>query len=168
MTSSTVDPLTSQKIIFLDINGVLLTTKTARIRSKHPYFSRATEKINDFNAEAVTNLLTLLDKTEAKIVLSSSLRRMGTVQKLQQYFNAHGFGQFIIDKIDDAMQGHRGHEIKSWLDKHPHITQFVIIDDLVDEVAELFPDQLAACQCEVGFADPTVLHRALQILKRPH
>lgn len=102
------------KIIFLDIDGVLNTTKY---------------KFQKFDEECMKNLEEILDATGAKIVVSSSWRSSREIMKAS--FMEHGCTQKIWDAvIDITVRGYdyvkpksnlpivRGNEIKEWIDHH--------------------------------------------------
>lgn len=102
------------KIIFLDIDGVLNT-------SRHRYMK--------FDEEAMKNLEDILDATGAKIVVSSSWRSSREI--MIPLFSGHGCTQKIINAIIGiTVRGYdyvkpksdlpivRGNEIKEWIDRH--------------------------------------------------
>lgn len=109
------------KIIFLDIDGVLSTGRMM---------------FQQWDKEAMGNLLVLLDKTNAHIVVSSSWRDNDKAE-MAKTFKEHGCYQAIIDRIIGiTCRGYhfvvkgsklpiiRGNEIKEWVDtnlKYPWI-----------------------------------------------
>lgn len=107
-----------EKIIFLDIDGVIATPKTIKDGMFH------------LTPECEDNLKYILDNTYAKIVLTSSWR-YNTVEVTKVYMNNMGFNltPHIIDVtirayqyLDKNQKIHlsipRGVEIKQWMDTH--------------------------------------------------
>jgi len=103
------------KIIFLDIDGVINTTKY--------HFTK-------FDEECMDNLLEIINKTNAKIVVSSSWRDEDNI-RMKNNFLEHGFYESLWNKIIDiTCRGYRytikgsnfpivrGNEIKQWIDIH--------------------------------------------------
>jgi hypothetical protein len=117
------------KLIFLDIDGVLVTTKSLMAGNEYR-----------FDKECIKNLLEIITVTEAKIVISSSWREDRTLIQLQKLFEKNGLGNNIID-VTPIHGEHeiRGSEIKAFLEKCDlEIERFVIIDD-DEEMGELAP-----------------------------
>lgn len=117
------------KLIFLDIDGVLVTTRSLMDGNEYR-----------FDKECVKNLLEILTVTGAKIVISSSWREDRTLNQLKLLFENNGLGDNIID-ITPIHGDHeiRGSEIKAFLDRSDlKIDKFVIIDD-EEEMGELAP-----------------------------
>jgi hypothetical protein len=110
------------KVIFLDIDGVLNCDKTPNPR-KFPYI---------VDKKLLTRLKKLLDRTGAKVVLSSTWRcdPIGL-------FAAKYWGVPFIDVCPDKPRSPRCKEITSWLADHPQVTRFVVIDDEDDELDDL-------------------------------
>ena len=105
------------KVVFLDVDGVL--------NSVRDYYSIDLATDSHF-----VLLKELVDRTGAKIVLSSSWRiclsiRDGLVQRLAEY------GLEIYDTTPVLyFEGRkRGDEIRAWLNEHKDVTNFVILDD---------------------------------------
>lgn len=94
------------KLIFLDIDGVLVTSRHM-VQSKK-YFG------HEFDPECVRNLQEVLEITEAKIVVSSSWREGRTLKQLQSIFEINGIKNVIgmTPIIEGAI---RGKEIMEFL-----------------------------------------------------
>jgi len=104
----------SDRIIFLDIDGVLNCRKTPNPRG-FPY--------------VIDPLLrgrfdTLLKRTGASVVLSSTWR-----YDPAGLFSAQHWGVPFIDITPDMPKRPRGDEIREWLRLHPGTTRFLVIDD---------------------------------------
>ena len=110
------------KIIFLDIDGVLNCGKTPNPR-KFPYI---------VDKKLLARLKKLLDRTGAKVVLSSSWRcdPVGL-------FAAKHCGVPFIDACPDKPKSSRRNEMLAWLSAHPKVTRYAVIDDEDDELDDL-------------------------------
>ena len=117
------------KVIFLDFDGVITT-----------YDSKW--KINMYKINIINDIC---DKTDAKIVVTSTWR-MGyhddvyaCHERLKRYFIKNNyldnfkdtFDKFISNIIGmtECIGGLRGDEIKSYMNEHPEVENYVIIDD---------------------------------------
>lgn len=116
--------MNDKKVIFLDIDGVL-NYQSCKERFDKYYF------VSDKKIELLKQLV---DKTDAKIVLSSTWR-YGWVnppnedtpmyEALKKKLESYGI--IISDKT--PVIGYRGTEIDEWLMRHPEVDKFVIFDD---------------------------------------
>jgi len=106
------------KIIFLDIDGVLNV-----IPEDHDQFG------GTFHKNFVENLRAIVEKTGAKIVITSTWRHGGrqTMKDMWQYRDLPGEMFDITPYLGHDVQ--RGEEIKHWLAIHPDVDGYVIIDD---------------------------------------
>jgi len=119
------------KVIFLDIDGVLNSNDwyvyrrdnvaMDSVNSQYPFY--------EFDPRAIVRLNRIIEKTEAKIVVSSSWRSGETIESLQKLLNSVGvIGEVIgltphlwSNKPYEGMDGYRmprGCEIDWWLDNH--------------------------------------------------
>ncbi len=124
------------KTIFLDIDGVLNVDYADKDQFGHI-----------FRDEYVQNLKEIIEKTGAKIVISSTWKDKG-IQRMLDLWKERQLPGEIIDITPDCVdvceatdivyydQVKRGHEIKLWLDRHPEVTQYVILDDIQDFLDE--------------------------------
>lgn len=115
------------KVIFLDIDGVMITAHSTMGR---------------FDPACVENLRQILDQTGASIVISSTYRRLGLVT-LKKLFAKNGITDRLIGLTPTISYGTRGEEINQYLeeaslDPSTSIESFVIIDDH-DNMGELSP-----------------------------
>jgi hypothetical protein len=74
----------------------------------------------------------LLDRTGAKIVLSSTWR-----YDPAGIFSAKYWGIPFMDVLPDMPKKPRRDEILSWLKAHPNVKRFVVIDDEDDDLDQL-------------------------------
>jgi hypothetical protein len=113
-----------RKVLFLDIDGVCNSAQT--INRSH----RGVIGIDPYMAFLVGKIT--LD-TGCEVVLSSSWRHSKTGREEVE--------QAVVPCIDitpTGDDGFRGKEIKAWLDAHPDVTHYAILDDDSD----MLPTQL--------------------------
>jgi len=112
------------KVIFLDIDGVLNSEDWHRRRHKDvsQYDQSSQYPFYEFDPSLVSNLNLIIEKTEAKIVVSSTWRMGREITELQNILNSVGFSGEVIDKTKSLhIKGEsytipRGCEIAEWLD----------------------------------------------------
>ena len=148
------------KIIFLDFNGVLQIN-----RSRGKLYCPGSPT---FDRQAVFNLNSLIELTEAKIVVSSSWR-LDSDLPLQRLLDFEGVKGEVVGQTPYLNLGYycRGGEIDAFLkeDNFP-IEQFVILDDDIEhDIADYFPTSLVRTDMATGF-DEAAFRKALEILKR--
>jgi hypothetical protein len=110
------------KVIFLDIDGVLNCEKTRNPR-KFPYV---------VDKKLLARFEKLLDRTGAKVVLSSTWRCDPVGLLAAKYWRVP-----FIDVCPDWPRSPRRNEILAWLSDHPRVTRFAVIDDEDDELDDL-------------------------------
>ena len=100
------------KVIFLDIDGVLHSAYT-------------TGAI--FDAERMMLLKELVEKTRAKLVLSSSWREFPSTLKLaKKHLKEYGLKLYSTTPVGGS---DRPFEIFDWLDQHAPASRYVVLDD---------------------------------------
>jgi hypothetical protein len=114
------------KVIFLDFDGVL---NSAKYLLGHGDCGVAIDPAR------MALLKQIVDATDAKIVLSTSWREHwskdlmncdSTGVLINRIFSKYGL--HIFDKTPELHE-RREAEIKSWLDTHPEVENFVVLDD---------------------------------------
>lgn len=119
------------KVIFLDIDGVLVTART--LKQRH-----GRDKVADNKCVYALNWITRL--TGASIVVSSSWRFCG-LNEMQRILDFWEVEARIVGMTPDLTRKDstgiyhgiaRGHEIQAYLDSSPEIERFVILDDECD------------------------------------
>ncbi len=125
------------KVIFLDIDGVLNTINT--FKKRYEYWQKTniwTLEIDEFR---VKSLKEIVNKTNAKIVLSSSWRCFWSLEnetliplndKAREFTNLlkkYNLDIYSITPYDKNRI--RQKEINQWLNNHNDIESFVILDD---------------------------------------
>lgn len=152
------------KVIFLDIDGVL-------------NFNGCRDKIGGIyfvNDNKIKLLKEIIDRTNAKIVLSSTWRfgwfdrdyGMNTVHaedftKLEEKLKE--FGIEFLSRTPRTQDRYRGNEIKQWLDKWggEAVEKFIIIDDDTD--MKPYMDRLIQTSFKNGLMTKNV-ERAVKLL----
>ena len=121
-------------IIFLDIDGVLVTRACYQVPDRSDSILRA------FDPRCVLALQRIVSETQARIVVSSTWRQ-GTheqFQRLRDHIAAQGITAPVVGRTPEFRGQDRGDEIADWLYGHPRITRFVILDD-DDDMGHLLP-----------------------------
>jgi hypothetical protein len=137
------------KVIFLDIDGVI-NTGAYNKETKEIWMGCPWDETID-NPHAINLVQALIDRSDAKVVVSSSWRYGRDSEYFSNLFKKNGLICDIID-ITPRLNGlARGHEIQAWLDanKNLEIEEFVIIDDDADMVH--LKDYLVKCDSHSGF-----------------
>ena len=171
-----------RRIVFLDIDGVLQPTSSqkrfkddlealreslaerfgAEYREFNEYDLGAV--VHDWDAGAVARLHALCEEHDARIVVSSDWRLERSVAQLQALFRLHDLHHLIVDRTSDPQNAphYRAGEVKQYLDTHPDIVRFVVIDDRYREQFDrLYPDHFVHTR---SFLDESDALRARQIL----
>lgn len=144
------------KVIFLDFDGVLNSRQSFafwhRKRDQEKWekqmYESWTGTLHEYLAQefcpiATSNMELLIERVpEVKIVVSSTWRILNDVPALKKILEPFPtVARRIIDVTPRAASRVRGEEIKTWLDNHPEVTGYVIIDDdsdMLDEQRERF------------------------------
>jgi len=169
------------KVLFLDIDGVLNSDRTL---------------YDDVSLEddLIMNLKAIIDKTGAKIILSSSWRCIpSAVQKLMGKLDEHdlylsgltkdgvevstveALGFKPTERYTDTdysgscpkdITHDRGAEIAVWLDEHQdRVDSFVILDDEDYDIKLYYPSHLVLTRYETGLTEANV-EEAIKILNK--
>ncbi len=104
------------KVLFLDVDGVL---NCARTTARYNQFIG----IDPYMALLVNRIC---EATGAQIVLSSTWRLQ---KNLRDEVNSVIFPTPIDVTPDHNDMTNRGSEIQAWLDQHPEVTRYAILDD---------------------------------------
>lgn len=123
------------KVIFLDIDGVLNCGecfKSHRDDWEAKGKPEVSKRWNMLEPVHIQHLNRIITETGAKIVISSSWR--GDANTNSELINTGVIGEIIGDtprmpKMGGAETMERGYEIQAWLDKHPEVDKFAILDD---------------------------------------
>ena len=144
------------RVIFLDFDGVISSEQSCTFwhnkrdqdKWENEMYSSWKGTLFEYLAHefcpiALSNVEELVRRVpDVKIVISSTWRIGTSIDGLKKILApAKLVSDAIIDKTPTFRDGPRGNEIKSWLDKHPKVTNYVIIDDdrdMLDEQREYF------------------------------
>lgn len=112
------------KVLFLDVDGVLNSSDSTNFKNNlYP--------VDDWMCFLVGRIQL---NTDCAIVVSSSWRHDPRgMETIRAKFNN------VIDKTPYA-DGCRGDEIKAWLDAHPEVEKYAILDDDSDMLEEQLPN----------------------------
>lgn len=124
------------KVIFLDIDGVLNSNRSAAALGGMPWPGRS--KGRDwhlFDPVAVGLLRRACEKTGSVCVLSSSWRNVMNESEIQEL--AVHLGVTIIGQTPRSLGGEpRGEQIAAWLEENPEVWTWAILDDDSDMLEE--------------------------------
>lgn len=167
-------------IVFLDLDGVLLFpsySNYAEVYIKNFTFvkSKLGEEANglsegnigatlSFSQEAVANLKTLCQKTNAKIVISSNWRLNLGIDKIRSLFKLWDLDSLLIGETTHLFD--RAKEIQLWLDEanaRNEVDHFVILDDIDDGLSKQFSSNFVNTE-DTKLFTKTHLNQALEIL----
>lgn len=154
------------KVIFLDIDGVLVTRNS--IKYQHLNFPDETGAM--FGKKAVNNLNKLIRLTNAKIVIISTWRLLHSFDSLVSIFKQQDVkGKIIsttsVERVNIEEDIPRGKKIADWLEEHPEVQQYVIIDDDVKaDCIQFHPNNCVETSYKRGFAPEESFNEALAIL----
>jgi hypothetical protein len=113
------------RVLFMDIDGVLNSQRTVEATGSYPH-SLETSQLGLFDWIAIGMLRKLCEQEEVGIVLSSSWRHGQKPGDFVKAFDLPVFA-FTPDLMDC-----RGIEIQQWLDNHPEVEHWAIVDDNSD------------------------------------
>lgn len=116
------------KVIFLDFDGVLNSIRTVYA------YPLMTDRFNECweQLDPIAVMLTrrLCEEHDAKIVISSTWRKLFTIEEFKQKFlELYNWDIPIIDMTASSSRGFRGEEINDWLEDNQHVCKYVILDD---------------------------------------
>jgi len=132
------------RVIFLDFDGVLNSHQSFNFwHNKRDQAKWENEMYEDwkgslkeylameFDPIALNNMEDLIRKVpDLKVVVSSTWRLGETVESLQKILApAKLLSAAVIDVTPRFPGKPRGEEIQDWLNRHPEVTDYVIIDD---------------------------------------
>lgn len=156
-------------IIFLDFDGVMVTTRQYYMKKRHPIFNT----VYPFDPKCVKVLNSIIEITNPIIICSSDWKYHFNIEQLNEIFEWNGVNAKITDatpslwgvkyyKLHD-LEKCRADEIKTFV-KENNVIKFVIIDDL--NLFEWFPDNFVHCTREnEGIKQSGVKDKILKILQ---
>lgn len=117
-----------RKIIFLDIDGVL---NDAACLNKASKLGGEAKWLAMLSPLLISRLNTLVEKTGAEIVISSTWRLCHSFDRLVELLTRQGLVASVIG-VTPSLYKSRGDDIQQWLTDNPEPTTFVILDDDAD------------------------------------
>lgn len=124
----------ANKIIFLDVDGVLnnesWAIRCAEESNYYPLFEYGLEY------RALSLLADIVRETGASVVISSSWRKIRPAKESLLFYLDHW--NIPLAGETPYIGGIRGDDIQAWLDEHPEVERFVILDDN-DDMGDLIP-----------------------------
>ena len=127
--------MNNMKVIFLDVDGVLNSEDHAIYCHENPKFIEEGGSIW-VDPYPVFYILQLIEELDLKLVISSSWRTWdleSTIEEFNRYKSLCKLTPHIVGitprNMDDQVWEDRGEEIQYYLDSHPEIENYCIIDD---------------------------------------
>lgn len=111
------------KVLFLDIDGVVNSTRTQVAFGAYPH---TLKEQHLFDQAALSLIRRLCESAGIQIVLSSAWRVDYSAREVAEAFDLP-----VIDSTP-CLCGPRGEEILFWLQQHPEVEQYAILDDTPD------------------------------------
>lgn len=149
------------KICFLDFDGVLNSGKFLAAQDKKKFPSQREFRDAQIDPDKVELLNQIISASGTKIVISSTWRKLEPLDELKKLLVSKGLIGEIIGITPESCSGIRGEEIQEWLDDHPDVESFVILDDNQD-MAHLLPRLI-----KTAFSDGLLkkhVNRAIEML----
>jgi hypothetical protein len=112
------------KVLFLDIDGVLNSEEFYKNEFK------SGNKTSRFDSASVLIAKKIIEEYSLEIVISSTWR-FGAIDMLMHELQKNKLIKYLHNDWFTPVihPAHRGTEIKYWLDIHPEVTDYIIIDD---------------------------------------
>lgn len=120
------------KVLFLDIDGVLNSRRSQMAFGAYPHDFSA-KGMACFDMVAVALVRRICRVSGCSIVLSSDWRYTTTAHAAANALDLPIMGS------TPQLAGSRGLEINAWLNEHPEVTHYAIVDD----IAAMLPSQQA-------------------------
>ena len=150
-------------LIFLDIDGVMLSAAGWKpVENLEDGFSA-------FSKKAVDCLQHLVNETNASIVLTTSHKSTYPLNQWNHIFETRNLNVTICDKLDDNLISlNRKDEILNYLNAHPEIENYVIIDDdkSLNDLPQSVKEKMVLTSSLIGLTQENI-ERAIEILTHP-
>lgn len=113
-----------KKILFLDVDGVLSSARSSVANNGYPAAKNPTSW-NKFDEVAIYLVRTIVTRSGAAIVLTSSWRHEANIDALEYRL---GLRVHDVTRVGRELDS-RGGQIDDWLKEHPGVEAFAILDD---------------------------------------
>ena len=121
------------KVILLDVDGVINSGNNMK---RNAQLKRTCETMY-FDSECMRLLKKLVQNTGAKLILSSDWRfpepRTHSICHLQNLLSRLADYELGLNGQTGEAQFSRNEEINAWLQEHPEVESYVILDDVNDD-----------------------------------
>lgn len=140
--------MTRQKVIFLDIDGVIQPISSQKrfgyqwdelcnylVEKYHnPLYTKMDKAdviaaYQDWDTVALGRIRELAKETNASIVLHTGWCQFNSLENMRALFALYGMDDMIVDAVDLSGFRNKAVAIREYLEQHPEIQDFVIIDD---------------------------------------
>jgi hypothetical protein len=145
------------KVIFLDHDGVICLSSNwgGRHKKQKKYQHEKLTimempveyRFDNFDQKAIKILNSIIEKTDAEIVVSSDWKNWANIEEMGEYYESKGICKKPIALTPDLkectnysedfpwnpkwdLEQSRSFEIKQYLEDHPEVTHWVAVDDL--------------------------------------
>lgn len=112
------------KVLFLDIDGVLNSLRTAVA------LQQGGRRPKNLDPVAVRLVDWVCREAGAKVVIISAWRLNHSVDQLNRLFRRHGANDIEVVGLTGYSGHGRGAEISDWLAANPQVKRYVVVDDL--------------------------------------
>lgn len=151
-------------VVFLDIDGVLNHEELFELRRGKPY---SLDDDDWLDKDCVVMLNRIVEETGARFVLSSAWRIIVGLKRTSAALRECGFIGDLFDETGKSylmgFADQRAEEIHAWLNDHPEVRQWVVLDD--NHVAVHPPYRMVQTHFSIGLTEPLV-DRAIEVLKK--
>jgi len=108
---------TNNKVLFLDFDGVIRVPMEAGYSADNA----------DFCPERMNLIYNICRVTNTKVVVSSDWRQLAGKDVILEHIGK--IGNLLHDDWKTEIKGRRHNEIQDWLDHHPEVDTYAVIDD---------------------------------------
>lgn len=157
------------KVIFLDFDGVLNSRASFIMenRRRQGLSKKKKEELGPINESlchvCCSNFQLILEHfPEVKIVISSTWRELFDLEWLKAKLSSYGIDSSrVIDRTPGSFGRSRGFEINSWLEDHPEVKTYLILDD--NHIGDKFEHEIVFTTWNVGLTLDHV-EKAIKVL----
>lgn len=161
-----------EKVIFLDIDGVLNSVDTFKenktIKNLYnkcldrTYMNDLKWLLLDIDFEKLQLLKQIIEVTDAKIVISSSWKKLRLYPLVEEYLIQKGIP--IIGTTKN-IKSERGKEIKTYIEENDIDNYIVLDDEIFDDYDELIINRLIKTDFYQSGLDEQHVEEAIKVLK---